>query len=111
MDVNNSPSHELVGKTFTGAKAGLAWQVKSKVSRPKGGTGGTFSVGYVATDVAGNEYFLKATDIGLLRVDEGKSKLEQMTDALNLQRFEREMLDICASSGMNRIVCSGLWRA
>lgn len=104
MDVNNSPSHELVGKTFTGAKAGLAWQVKSKVSRPKGGTGGTFSVGYVATDVAGNEYFLKATDIGLLRVDEGKSKLEQMTDALNLQRFEREMLDICASSGMNRIV-------
>lgn len=27
-----------------------------------------------------------------------------MTDALNLQRFERDMLDLCTLSGMNRIV-------
>lgn len=104
MNVENSPSSHLVGKTFDGAKAGRSWLVKEKVNRPKGGTGGTFSVGYVASDATGEDFFLKATDIGLLRVDGDKSKLEQMTDALNLQRFEREMLDICTVSGMNRIV-------
>ena len=103
MNTHNSPSHDLVGMTFCGQKAGITWQVKEKISRPKGGTGGIFSVGYLATDQAKNEFFLKATDIGLLRIH-GKSKLDQMTDALNLQRFEREMLDICTISGMNRIV-------
>ncbi|MEO1700628.1 MAG: hypothetical protein AAFR71_01140 [Pseudomonadota bacterium] len=104
MIVENSPSFHLVGKSFSGAKAGRSWLVKEKLNRPKGGTGGTFSVGYVASDSSGEDFFLKATDIGLLRVDAGKSKLEQMADALNLQRFEREMLDICTVNGLNRIV-------
>ena len=104
MDVRNTPSHELVGQTFTGAKAGRSWKVKEKVTLPKGGSGGTFSVGYVAIDQAGEEHFLKATDIGLLRIDGNKSRLDQMREALNLQGFEREMLDICTTSGMDRIV-------
>jgi len=104
MYVENTPSSHLVGKTFVGSKAGRSWLVKDKINRPKGGTGGMFSVGYVASDSTGQDFFLKATDIGLLRIDEEKSKLEQMTDALNLQSFEREMLDICTVSGMNRIV-------
>lgn len=104
MNIEKSPSSHLVGKTFDGAKAGRSWLVKKKLTRPKGGTGGTFSVGYVASDSTGEDFFLKATDIGLLRVDERKSRLEQMSEALNLQCFEREMLDICTTSGMNRIV-------
>ena len=104
MNVHNTPSHELVGQTFTGAKAGISWKVTKKVTCPKGGTGGTFSVGYVAIDQDGEEYFLKATDIGLLRIDGGKSRLDQMREALNLQGFEREMLNICTTSGMDRIV-------
>tara|TARA_R110000850_G_scaffold42162_2_gene108468 strand:+ start:4858 stop:5964 length:1107 start_codon:yes stop_codon:yes gene_type:complete len=104
MIIENSPSSHLVGKTFDGVKAGRSWLVKEKVTRPKGGTGGAFSVGYIASDSTGEDFFLKATDIGLLRVDGDKSKLDQMADALNLQRFEREMLDICTVSGMNRIV-------
>lgn len=104
MNVENSPSSHLVGKTFDGAKAGRLWHVKEKIVRSKGGTGGAFSVGYVVSDPTGKDFFLKATDIGLLRAGDGKSKLEQMADALNLQQFEREMLDICTASGMNRIV-------
>ncbi len=104
MDLDGSPSHELVGKAFTGEKARLSWRVTEKVSVPKGGTGGMFSVGYVAANHAGDEYFLKATDVGLLRIDDGKSKFDRLRDALNIQGFEREMLDICTTTGMDRIV-------
>ena len=97
MDVHNTPSHELVGQTFTGAKAGRSWKVKEKVTLPKGGSGGTFSVGYVAIDQAGEEHFLKATDIGLLRIDGNKSRLDQMREALYNQRY-----------GSYR-ACCGLW--
>ena len=76
MDVQNSPSHHLVGTSFSGLKANRSWNVKEKITRPKGGTGGTFSVGYVAADDTGEEFFLKATDIGLLRIEGVKSKAQ-----------------------------------
>lgn len=100
----DSPSLHLQGNVLEGNKIQTEWTVGAKITRPKGGTGGTFSVGYEVTNANGEIAYLKATDIGLLRIPGDKTKLEQMTDALNLQKFEREILDICSSGGMNRIV-------
>ena len=100
----DSPSLHLSGCKLPGFVTKQDWEVLGQITRPKGGTGGTFSVGYDVSGPNGQVAYLKATDIGLLRVDPTQSKLDQMTDALNLQRFERDMLNICSGSSMDRIV-------
>lgn len=105
MSFQNRPSHQLAGQTIVGAKARRSWHVQRMLARPIDGTGGNFSVGYLATDISGGEeHFLKATDIGLLGIDNNISRLDQTTEALILQKFEREMLDLCTQKGMDRIV-------
>ena len=102
--VADSPSLHLSGTKLPGFVTKKDWDVLGQITRPKGGTGGTFSVGYEVIGPNGDSAYLKATDIGLLRIDPAQSKLNQMTDALNLQRFERDMLNICAGNSMDRVV-------
>lgn len=104
MNVLNAPSLHLEGKVLNGSKTSHSWTVGEKIVRPKDASGGTFSVGYTVTASDGTEAFLKATDIGLLRIETKISRLEQMSEAFNLQKFERDMLDLCTVSGMDRIV-------
>lgn len=100
----DSPSLHLEGSKLVGNIAKQAWVVGEQIARPKDSSGGTFSVGYNVIGPAGESAYLKATDIGLLRIEATKPRLDQMADALNLQRFERDMLNICSGNAMDRIV-------
>ncbi len=91
----------LTGKTLTGSKGGK-WKVLKRLEPKPDSTGGTFSVGYVVEDEAGKQYFMKASDTGLL--SDGGNNLDKFTDAMNQQRFERQILDFCRGNNMDRIV-------
>lgn len=106
MTTDNSPSQTLAGTSVQGTKRKTPWNVLELLKRPIGGTGGTFSVGYLVEDNDGKKAFMKATDLGLLGVSKAKSKLDQITDAMVQQQFERSMLEVCQGSGMDRIVHS-----
>lgn len=67
----------LIGKTFEGQKKPGQWAITEKVDRAPGGSGGTFSIGYLAIHDDGTEAFVKATDIGLLTRGRTSSALER----------------------------------
>lgn len=100
----NSPSEELLNTTLKGAKTDKEWTVHTKLKKEPNASGGNFSIGYLANDNKGNEVFVKATDIGLLTRGTNKSAFDRTADAFSEQRFERQMLDICHGTRMDRVV-------
>ncbi len=93
----------LEGMTLKGLKRGSSWNVLEKIDRKLGSTGGTFSVGYLVEDEAGEKAFMKATDIGLLVRGNG-GLLQKLNRATYEQTFERKFLDVCHGNNMDRIV-------
>lgn len=94
----------LLGKKLPGERRGGAWTITQCVERLPNATGGTFSVGYLATHEDGTEAFVKATDIGLLTRNSSESPLTKMRQALSEQDFEREILEVCRGNNLDRIV-------
>lgn len=75
-----------------------------QIARAPGGSGGTFSVGYLAVHDDGTEAFAKATDIGLLTRGRALSALDAMHQAASEQRFERAILEVCRGNNLDRVV-------
>lgn len=91
------PAKLLVGRVLNGH-----WTVQSLVGSSPGGTGGSFSVSYIATDSQGQTVFIKAIDFSAaLNADDFPRTIQQMTEAYN---YERDLLRRCGDRRLNRIV-------
>ena len=92
----DKPAHELVGRVVDG------WTVTSKIERPRGSTGGHFSIGYQVKKADDSRAFLKALDYSsAMRRPDVAEVLNVMTAGY---QFERKVLDECERRRMNRIV-------
>ncbi len=100
----NTPCETLLGKSLPGSKKTGFWKITEKIERRLDGTGGTFSVCYLAEHDDGTKAFVKATDIGLLTRFQSEDALSKMEKAINEQNFERKILDICRGNNLDRIV-------
>ena len=77
------------------------WFINSKILH-KPSSGGTFSVGYEATDAQGNKGFLKALDYSSAFGHPGQADmLNQMTSAYI---FERDLLAQCSNRRLKYVV-------
>ena len=78
------------------------WTIEKRMTRSAHGTGGTFSVPYLAKDSTGKPGFLKAMDFhrGLSAPDPATA-IHNMTEAFN---FEKGVLEYCRSQRLSRIV-------
>lgn len=94
----------LVGKALSGELKKGSWRIIERLERSQDGSGGNFSVGYLAIHEDGTRSFCKATDIGLLTRCLIADPLTKMRQALNEQYFEREILTICRGNNLDRIV-------
>ena len=90
------PAELLVGRKLKGG-----YTVTKRVPKRPGGTGGHFSVCYVA-EKGGKEYFLKATDTSFVRT--GRSGADGLRDALTAFTYERDMLELAIAHAMTRVV-------
>lgn len=105
-EINPQPEHEgacstLVGQELTGKK-GQAWKVIQKIERKKNSSGGRFSVGYLVEDSKGDKAFMKATDTSLLAG--ASDPAAALQEATSEHLFERQILDFCQGSNMDKIV-------
>lgn len=99
-----SACETLAGMTFRGERKEGFWKITEKVLRAPDGSGGNFSVGYLAVHEDGTEAFVKATDIGLLTRGASLTILERMHIAAAEQKFERAVLEVCRGNNLDRIV-------
>lgn len=104
--VAESPCELMLGRKVKGVrKAQGEWTITDKVERRPDSSGGTFSVGYLATHSDGTLAFVKATDIGLLSGRRDHSgALELIVKASSEQSFERQILDVCRGNNMDRVI-------
>lgn len=90
------PAELLLGRELKGG-----YKVKKRMTKLPGGTGGHFSVCYVA-EKDGHEYFLKATDTTFVRT--GRSGADGLRDALTAFTYERDVLELAIAHSMTRVV-------
>jgi len=96
LEATSSPAECLSGLVLDGG-----WTVGRRIT-PTGGTGGNFSVRYVATSPDGREAFLKALNIKSLFENPANDVISAMKYLGTLFDHEREMLRKC--EGMTRVV-------
>lgn len=87
-------AYDLEGKTLGGK-----WHVTKKLT--KSGTGGNFSVCYLA-ESDGKEYFLKALDFS--SIASSSSFIDGMSQKLNEFRYERDLSNYCKEHNVNKVV-------
>lgn len=78
-------AYDLVGKILDGK-----WKVTKQLT--KYGTGGNFSVCYLA-EYEGKEYFLKALDFS--SIDRSANFVDGMSAKINEFRYERDLSNYC----------------
>lgn len=83
----DAPGQMLEGLTLVDG-----WIVEAKLVRPKGSTGGHFSVGYHVRHPDGRRGFLKAIDISAELASGDPDALVEMTEIFT---FERDLLELC----------------
>ncbi|MCY0996234.1 protein kinase [Myxococcus sp. MISCRS1] len=92
----------VLARNLTGVQLKGGWTVKTLLPLPLGATGGSFSVGYLVDNTDGRKGFLKALDYSrALTVPDVARALQALTTAYN---FERDVLDVCKSMRMDKIV-------
>lgn len=102
MEKMATPAEKLKGQIL---KDG--WHVINIIERPKDSTGGFFSVGYYVESEDGKRGFLKAIDIQKsFQIEEFsfKDPARITQQALEVFNFERDILNLCKSKKMSRIV-------
>lgn len=87
-------AYDLVGKTLGGK-----WKVTKQLT--KSGTGGNFSVCYLA-EYGGKEYFLKALDFS--SISHGVGLVDGMSKKLNEFRYERDLSNYCKDKQVKKVV-------
>lgn len=96
-------SEELSGKSVTGERTKKTFNVLERLSVEPGQTPGQFSIGYRVASSDGDEFFLKASDLGMF-VNSSGSMLEALTKAATAHTFERQVLDHCHGNNMDRVI-------
>jgi serine/threonine protein kinase len=78
------------------------WTVVERILPVTGHTGSFFSAGYLAKHADERTAFLKALDFSrALQYEDPAREMQRLTGAFN---FERDILDLCKSKGMSKIV-------
>ena len=93
-------------QNFADQLAGLSlengWTVVRRLERKPDTTGGVFSKAYIVADSKGREAFCKAID---LTAAQGSGEIfREMERILRAYRYERDLVQRCATSKMDRIV-------
>ena len=92
-----APAYRLEGLSLDGG-----WTVIARLNPGQSATGGNFSCGYQVTLKDGAKGFLKALDFSRAHMAPDPSRaLQSLTEAFN---FERNLLDMCATRRMDRVV-------
>lgn len=92
-----SPAALLLGRTLD-----QGWHVESRVERPTGTTGGTFSQSYLLRNEDGRDAFLKALDYSAaLEAPDPAAAINELTAGF---LHERDLLQRCAGDGLSHIV-------
>lgn len=87
-------TYDLEGKILGGK-----WHVTKKLT--KSGTGGNFSVCYIA-EYNGEEYFLKALDFS--SISTCANFVDEMSKKMNEFRYERDLSNYCKNQRVNKVV-------
>lgn len=96
MDATTSPAEKLEGLTL---KSG--WAIGQLLLKPKGATGGTFGVSYLASR-DGEPAFVKAVDF---RRAFGEANFIEVLNALtSAVLWERDLMKFCKEEAMSRVV-------
>jgi serine/threonine protein kinase len=90
------PADQLEGMKLDGG-----YEVRRKIVKKEGDTGGHFSVCYSVHN-NGVDYFLKATDVTFFK-GEG-DQATRLRDALNVYTYERNLLEVARMHAMTRVV-------
>ena len=102
MATESNPPLGPAAKLKRGDSLGERWTIDRKMTRNAHGTGGTFSVAYLATDSHGNFGFVKAMDFHQgLRAPNPAGEIQLMTEAFN---FEKGVLEYCQGHRLSRVV-------
>lgn len=81
---------------------GDRWTIQKRMTRSMHGSGGMFSVTYLARDARGNVGFVKAMDFHEgLKADDPAMEIERMTQSFN---FERGVLEYCQKHRLSRVI-------
>ena len=81
---------------------GGRWTIQKRMTRSTHGSGGMFSVTYLARDARGNVGFVKAMDFHEgLKADDPAMEIERMTQSFN---FERGVLEYCQEHRLSRVI-------
>ena len=97
MSTPQTPAELLLGKTLD-----EGWRVIEKLPLLPTATGGIFSVGYVVQALDGTRGFLKALDF--TKAIGATDPAEAMKSVTAAFLFERDVLERCKNSRMDRVV-------
>jgi len=96
-------AENLVGRELPGRNKKTHWQVIERIAHARDEHEGAFySVGYKVKSKEGREAFMKVTDLDLL-TDENASFFDRTQTAIQQQTTERQILEHCRGSNMDRI--------
>ena len=102
MTTNDSPHLGPAARLQPGDVLGGRWTIEEKMTRSADGTGGAFSVPYLARDQRGDFGFVKAMDFHEgLTSDDPATEIQRMTEAFN---FERGVLEYCQRHRLSRVI-------
>ena len=102
MTTNDNPHLGPAARLQPGEVLGGRWTIQERMTRSTHGTGGTFSVAYLARDRRGNFGFVKAMDFHEgLTADDPATEFQRMTEAFN---FERGVLEYCQHHRLSRVI-------
>ncbi|MCW2366576.1 serine/threonine protein kinase [Sphingobium sp. B7D2B] len=93
----------LVGRSLQGMKSKKIWTVEERLWVEEEKSNAKCSVGYRVRSADGRQAFLKASDLSLLTIEEG-SYVDRIFAATLSHKFERELLEYCRGSRMDRVV-------
>ncbi|MET4425682.1 protein kinase [Bradyrhizobium sp. RT3a] len=95
------PENSETNDPLIGSELCHGWVITSRLSRHAKQTGGAFSNGYIATK-ENDQAYVKAFDFEAVFKDEDPMKA--LEKAVKTYNFERELLSVCESSNLKRIV-------
>lgn len=92
-----SPVDPLVGLSL-----GDGWTIDQSLAKSAAATGGTFSTGYLGSNVDGRQGFVKVINYhGIFRHPDFTAAMQSMMEAYN---FERDLVQKCTSRRLSRVV-------
>ena len=102
MTTNDEPQLGPAARLQPGDILGGRWTIQQRMTRSTHGTGGAFSVAYLAKDSRGNSGFVKAMDFHQgLTADDPAKEIQLMTETFN---FEKGVLEYCQGHRLSRVI-------